>query len=91
MQTLSLNQNIFDIRKIGHLQRVAYYIDMKPGHTYYAAPGSCDGVPKYAWLTEFEYVGLIDTHTIVGKCTIMDGNYSFTRIFSDKDTVIYYA
>lgn len=86
-----LKRNIFDIRHIGHYKRVSYYSDMIPGKKYIAAPCYTDGLPKFAWITEFEFVELLDTHSIVGLCTIMDGNFSFTRIFTDQDAVIYYA
>ncbi len=85
-----LKGNIFDIRSIGHLKRVAYFTELIPGKKYVAAPCSSDGVPKYAWITEFVFVELLDKHSIVGECTIMDGNYSFTRIFTDKDAIIYF-
>lgn len=84
-----LKRNIFDIRTISHLKRVAYYTEMVPGKKYAAVPGFKDGTPKHAWLTEFEFIGLFDEHSILGNCIIMDGNYTFPRIFTDSDSVIY--
>lgn len=84
-----IKRNIFDLRIISHLKRVEFYSDMVPGKKYAAVPGYKDGIPKHAWLTEFELLGLLDEHSILGKCTIMDGNYTFTRIFTDTDSVIY--
>jgi hypothetical protein len=85
-----LNCDILDIRKLYPLRRIQNYTDMIPGE-YYLAVSSRNNIPVYNWKTRFEFIGLINKDTVIGRCTIMDGNYSFTRLFMEKDTVFYYS
>lgn len=85
-----LNCDILDIRKLAPFRRVQCYVDMVPG-TYYFAVSSLHNIPICTWKTRFEFIGLLDKDSILGRCTIMDGNYSFTRIFMGEHTVIYYC
>ena len=87
-----LNSNIFDIRSLAPLKRVDHYEDLTEGKHYFAVD-SLDGIPMNTWKTRFEYKFKVqdDSTAIVGLCTIMDGNFSFTRWFDTKNTIIYYC
>ena len=87
--TQSLRGDICDIRKLRTLKRVHNYVlEFVPGRHYYAVMARSN-IPLFNWKQIFKFTGICD-ESIQGECTIMDGNYTFSREYPFSEYVFYH-
>jgi len=89
MDTDSLRRNIFDLRKLHSMKMVSSLSCLEPDKEYWVV-NSRNGLVYTNWKTKVRVKHVLDKHTIIAECEIMDGNYVFTNNYDTDEYTFFY-